>query len=1105
MNDRLVDQVLKLFTLNDEQREAATETGRDVVVTAGAGSGKTSTLVARYASLLAKGTEPRRIAAITFSTKAAQEMRSRVRLKLMELQSQATENADQRYWSELSSQIDSARIGTIHSLCAEILRNHPAEAGVDPRFALIDEGLSAALRKQAVEDTLVKLVEEDKFLPLLFKIPVRDLSKMLVQMLTARLETKEAFEIGGDNKSHLIRELGQRMTSPEILKLINELREYDPSELLKEESSTMADMVRNLLVNWSAAEKALEEGDPIGCSANLFQARRNYIDRRPGKKDGWVKPVIAELQQLFDKIIDPLTGGANLTDEPPSIETEEAFEQLLPLLREAFNRAHQAYRTQLDFRQALDFDDLEDNAHRLLKIPEIRERWQKELDAVMVDEYQDTNPRQRDIVNALAGDRGCLFMVGDMRQSIYRFRRADVTVFREELERIKQQNGLPVDLDRTYRAHERLLDATGDLLSGVIGTEEDPVRKYYVPYTPLVAEKKTPEHPVEAPHVEFIVGAGEDAVTARPHAGQALAMRLQQLKQEGQIKNWDEVALLFRASTGYPYYEEALEDAGIPFVTVAGRGFYDRPEIRDLLNILRAIADPLDDLSFAGLLRSPAFGLSDAALFQLRQENSSYWQALQGDLSQLGEPDQASARRVLQVLNRLLPMVDRVPVAELLKRVIDELDYRALLATADVGIGEAQASKTGGRLWRNLDKLLADTQLSQAINVRDFLDRLETLNDAGAREGEASTEVEGSVRLMTIHSSKGLEFPIVVLADAGRGKPSSKANAFWSDELGVTFKLDPTPMLFKLAKLMDEDQDKCEDFRILYVALTRAQSKLIISSHATYNDNGVIKLPGWAKALGEVVGLPPEDFKAQGDQLFTLQTSGGHPVRAICLIQPAVLSSHKEENLASKPSIETDLPPLYQPVEGFGLVEPPDELESFQQVQSWRATQPDERVSGKILGRIVHKAIQRWLYPEDPALQRMLESEAYRFGLATDSARQEVITQATKLLERFREHSVWREIDLAQERHSELPFSYVFDYKVENRIIDLLYRDVNGWHIIDFKTEPISTFQHKEQLIQEYAPQVRRYKAVVGSKLGQAVSGRLCFLDDKGEIGLVEV
>jgi superfamily I DNA/RNA helicase len=182
MADHLTEQVLKLFTLNERQRTAATESGRDVVVTAGAGSGKTSTLVARYACLLAQGTKPRRIAAITFSIKAAQEMRSRVRSTLMKLQEQDIEEAERRYWSELSTQIDLARIGTIHSLCAEILRNHPAEAGVDPRFVLIDEGLSAALRVQVVEDTLAKLVEEDRFLPLLFKIPVRNLSKMLVQI-----------------------------------------------------------------------------------------------------------------------------------------------------------------------------------------------------------------------------------------------------------------------------------------------------------------------------------------------------------------------------------------------------------------------------------------------------------------------------------------------------------------------------------------------------------------------------------------------------------------------------------------------------------------------------------------------------------------------------------------------------------------------------------------------------------------------------------------------------------------------------------------------------------------------------------------------------------
>lgn len=1101
----MTEQVLKLFTLNDDQRIAATESGRDVVVTAGAGSGKTSTLVARYACLLAKGTKPRRIAAITFSIKAAQEMRSRVRSTLMKLQEQAAEETEKLYWSELSTQIDSARIGTIHSLCAEILRNHPAEAGVDPRFALIDEGLSAALRVQVVEDTLARLVEEDQFMPLLFNIPVRDLSKMLVRMLKARLEAQDAFAIAVDNRTRLVKEFKQRMASQEIMELIYELREYDPRELLNDESSAMAEMVQNLLACWSSAEKALAENDPISCATNLFAARRKHLRRNIGKRDGMVKPIIAELQQLFDETIDPLTGGANPTDKPPTIEAEASFEQLLPLLREAFDRVHQAYRAQLDKRQALDFDDLEDYAHRLLKIPEVRERWQMELDGIMVDEYQDTNPRQRDIVNALAGNRGCLFMVGDMRQSIYRFRRADVTVFREELERIERQNGLPVDLDRTYRAHEQLLEATGDLLSEVIGTENDPLRKYYVPYTPLVADKKSPEHPVKAPHVELIVGAGEDAATAKPRAGQALAIRLQQLKQEGQINNWAEVALLFRASTGFPYYEEALEDAGIPFVTVAGRGFYDRPEIRDLLNILRAIADPLDDLAFAGLLRSPAFGLSDAALFQLRQSEIPYWQALQGDLSQLSEQDQASARRVLQVLNQLLPMVDRVPVSELLKRVIDELDYRAILATADIGIKEGKASKAGGRLWRNLDKLMSDTQHSQAVNVRDFLAMLETLNDAGAREGEASAEAEGAVRLMTIHSAKGLEYPVVVLADAGRGKPSSRDNAFLSDELGVTFKLDPTPMLFRLAKYMDQDQDKCEDFRVLYVALTRAQSKLIISSHATYDKDGLVKLPGWAKELDQALGWPFVDFVVHDNQPFTARTSGNHQVRAICLTQSTILTPLGEEISDSNESITSDLPPLYLPVEGFGLVEPPDELESIQQVQSWRATQLDERVSGKVLGLIVHKALQRWLFPGDPALERLLESEAYRAGLVSAVTREEMIVHATMLLTRFRAHPTWEEIHLAHERYSELPYSYVLSGKVENRIIDLLYRDKGGWHIIDFKTDPILSSGHKQELIQVYTPQIRRYKAVVESKLGREASGQLCFLDDQGEVRLVRV
>ena len=151
-------------------------------------------------------------------------------------------------------------------------------------------------------------------------------------------------------------------------------------------------------------------------------------------------------------------------------------------------------------------------------------------------------------------------------------------------------------------------NATGDLLQEVMGTVEDPSRPYYVPFSPLRANRKTTPEYLSDPHIELVLGAGEDAASARPLAARALATRLLELKNQKQIHTWDDVTLLLRASTGFAAYENAFEEACIPFVTVAGRGFYDRPEIRDVINILRALADPADDLAMAGLLRSPLLG-----------------------------------------------------------------------------------------------------------------------------------------------------------------------------------------------------------------------------------------------------------------------------------------------------------------------------------------------------------------------------------------------------------------------------------------------------------------------------------------------------------------
>ncbi len=829
MNENPRDRVISSFELTPDQQTAALERGRDVVVTAGAGSGKTRTLVARYVSLLDDGHSPRSVVAITFTEKAAREMRSRVRQALNDLVRQAASDTERQRWVALNAEMDSARIGTIHSLCSEILRAHPAEAGIDPKFDVIDEGLAAVLRAELVEDTITVLVGQPEFAPLFGIFEINQLTELLAFLLDHRLEAQEAFDKNIDGSQIIHQTIETAIQDPSVSNCIAELRSMRGASLIQDAGDKLAIQVEDLLVLWGEAENALAADDLVASTGYLYRARREKMKGGVGSKTSRAKKIVAELKDTYDRLLNPIIGGEGSKDQPPDANSEACFTQASQLIQPAFALLSASYKEALRQRRALDFDDLENGAYQLLKRPEIQTRWQGEIAALLVDEFQDTNERQRQIVEALAGLPGRLFVVGDARQSIYRFRRADVTVFRSIQLRVKAQGGLVIDLDQTYRAHEPLLTATGDLLHAIMGTVEDPSRPYYVPYSPLSAYRKTTPEYLSDPHIELVLGAGEDAASARPLAARALATRLLELKNQKQIRTWDDVTLLLRASTGFAAYENAFEEACIPFVTVAGRGFYDRPEIRDVINILRALADPVDDLAMAGLIRSPAFGLTDTALYQLRWQNTDpvpYWTALQGDLSVFYNSELPLAARAVVILKDLLPQVDRIPVYELLKKLVDATDYRAILAVDD-------SSGTGGRLWRNLDKLLADAQTSGQVNVRDFLDYLITINDAGAREGEAPAEAQGSVRLMTIHKSKGLEFPIVVLADASREPRGGSDATYLMPNLGLAFKLDPPPMLYRLAKWQDQCQNDAETQRLLYVALTRAKDKLIINGHTT--------------------------------------------------------------------------------------------------------------------------------------------------------------------------------------------------------------------------------------------------------------------------------
>ncbi len=1088
MSRELAERVVNSFGLTDIQKDAALERNFDVVVTAGAGSGKTRTLVARYVSLLAEGLEPRRVLAITFTKKAAREMRSRVRDAINKLVQDAQSPDEQLRWQGLASRMDSARIGTIHSICTEILQAHPAEAGVDPRFAVLDEGLTAALRTQVVEYTLGELVGDLAYTNLFAILPPDELGSLLQYLIDHRLEAAENFSGQLDSGEVVRFFLETTLRKDEITAPIAELRSFS-SNILDE--AGLLQMVRDLLYLWQTAEAALAQGDLTKCAEALYQTRKEKMLLNKGKRTSPVKDAIMALRLACDTFLDPILNG-----NPIDAETEKRHAILISLLSRAFEHLSRNYRDALLQRQALDFDDLEAGAAKLLGDDIIRARWQAELDALLVDEFQDTNARQRAIVEALSGAKGHLFVVGDARQSIYRFRRADVTVFRAIEQRIKREGGLTLNLDRTYRAHEPLLAATGDLLKGIMGDQDDPSRPYYVPFSQLEAHRKTaPEH-IRSPHVELVLGAGEDASSARPVMAFALGKRLLELKAEGQIRTWDEVALLFRASSSFSYYENAFEVLGIPFVTVAGRGFYDRPEIREVINLLRALSDPRDDLALAGLLRSPAFGLSDAALYLLRKQGNQtipYWQALRGDVSMLNLADQVRAQYARKILDKLIPQADRIPVAELLKQLVDETDYRSILAAE----GENSA---GGRLWRNLDKLLADAHASGQVNIRDFLDYLSTLSDAGAREGEAPADAQGAVRLMTIHKSKGLEFPVVVLADAAKERRSTSDQAYLLPETGLAIKLEPAPLLYRLAKYQNGLQDEAESMRILYVALTRAKEKLIVSGHMSPTKKGEWRAAEWMGELAAETGVDLNVLVREQSTPLITRTASGLPVRTIAFQAVQAESWMSESKTAETLAAAA---PLYQPLDEPRIIE--ETHDDLDESRPWRATGEGTHVPPGVIGQMVHKAIELWLFPDDAGLVPMLETLTLNTGLASEKQRVTAVRRTLELLSRLRAHPLWEEINSSDERHHEVPYLRMAGERAETGYIDLLYRTRSGWQIVDFKTDSIRSNPEQDLLVNRYRHQMNRYADAVTGLLVEPVALRICFLDASGQVILAEI
>ncbi|MFO7743609.1 MAG: UvrD-helicase domain-containing protein [Anaerolineae bacterium] len=1139
--------VIEQISPSDEQLPAVVARGCDVAVTAGAGTGKTRTLVARYLSLLVDGLPLRGLVAITFTRKAAREMRNRVRREVRRiLETDRLPEDERARWRTMYEQLDAARIGTIHSLCAEVLRHHPAEMGIDPRFEMVEEGQMALLQARAVDAALAQAADDPETVRLFADFGERDLRRAAGRLLERRLDVNEAREalpadVWRAWRPALVAPIQAFVNDPVVqsgFARLSALRADGTLDRAEAAGDALAPDLQEALRRWDAIQGARAADDWVAVSRHLGPLRD--VLKQKGRKANWApaapKEIIAELQDRYDEHL----GAFGQKDVDLALDRRLA-QEIAPALLRLHDRALVHYTRAKQRDRALDFDDLEAQALELLREhPSVRTYWQEQIQALLVDEFQDTNARQRDILKLLNGDQGKLFFVGDAKQSIYRFRGADVTVFREERE-VVAGRGAAIELSTSYRAHGALVQALNALLRPVLGDREDPERPYVEPFAAVRHHRDEPAQGLTPPYVELHLAAGSKSQGALERAAQALTARLVALVEDGDVVlqgpdpdeghetkrplDFGDIAILCRASRAFGAYESALEEAGIPFLTIAGRGFYDRPEVRDLLNALQGLAQPRDDLALAGLLRSPAIGLSDMALYRLRQAQwsqglPSLWALLsEEDLSFLNEhAHRAAVARAL--IRRLHRTVGRVPVADVLKDFLDATAYRAALLRA----GEARAAS-------NVAKLLGDAHASDVVGVDAFVAYVAELRDVAPREGEARAIGAGAVQIMTVHQAKGLEFPVVVIGDAARSTPRS-GGVLVDQRLGVVPPLSEERLVARadgvrqpkkvtcaahyLAREVEQDQEAAESDRLLYVAATRAREMLLISGTVAAHKSGGIGTYGWLDRLDEALHLsdqaPPCDRDGDAIHRFAL-AAGDQPVHCV-IYEPEVeltpvSAARQTEPPPPAPPDEALLEPV--PVVRLSVDEAVVDADRDPPRRVWRVVPDAERpwAPSWVVGKMVHRALAQWIFPEDEGIDfhAWAASQARSAGLTEPDVVDDGVRRGARMLTRFRASPLYGKMAAAEQRLHEVPYSKLDDQgRVESGAIDALFRSDKGWVLVEFKTDRVADRAALEAALVEkdYVHQVGRYLDAAQGMLGERPRPVVCFLNYRGHTHLVE-
>jgi ATP-dependent helicase/nuclease subunit A len=1058
--------------------------GENLVLEAGAGTGKTTLLVDRIEALLLGGdavvTE---IAAVTFTENAAATMKLRLRERLEKARGEGRRPAEERARAARALEsLERAQVSTIHAFCQALLQERPLECGVAPAFRVIDESQAEALFSEAWDEWLVERLDQAD--PVLAEA-VRDQIP-----LTGYRGAGEATSLRGLARTLLWeRDLAPLLAAerPDPVRWRDELLARADASRRVRASGVAGDLLHDDLVTLESFAETCRGLREAELRERMLEMPRLKAER--GRRGSWRG--------------DALTAGRDIarwTGEALDAWRQEKGSGLHADLVTALQGVLRRYEERKRRDGVLDFVDLLVKARDALRDREsVRHHARRRFTHLLIDEFQDTDPLQVQIVRSVAGEApGRLVVVGDAKQSIYRFRRADVALFRRLSEEAAERPDHAVlQLTQSFRARPALLRFVNRVFAELITFSREADQPAY---EPIVPPPGLPEEPSVIALRFEAEGLAQGDALLEPEA-EALSALISQATRgaftvrdpgsgEERPSRAGDVMVLAPRLTQVRFLEDALDAAGVPFAVDGGKSFFNRQEVHEALAILRAVDDPSDRASLVAALRSCFLGLSDRDLVAY---------ALDGGVLQVGAPTDASkagggaVAPALELLGRLHEDRLRVSVPALLERLYDET--RVLAALTHTRRGEARIA--------NLEKVVALARQSDGVGVltlRGFTRLLAARMQDSSEEPDlpaARPEDPATVRILSIHKAKGLEAPIVVLYDMAASLQTwASVIALWDEgRVAVGFRKGCRPPGWNTLAQRDEARARAEGRRLLYVACTRARDFLVVPRPPAGTQPGDF----WAELLPHLDRAAADEVRVvdAGTLPATVRPREGLDHGALLAAEGgdgagARWQKRRSEVLARgahRPL--TPLPVLH----AAARTAPPAAGLAARAAADTGAVLLDAQARGRSFGSLVHQILE-WIPLDDATPQRvaaMADALAPSFGLdgaagaraaaaASAALALPVMERARRSPRLFRELLVW----------------FPEGEELLEGVVDLVFEEDGSLVVVDYKTDAIMADQALAQAA-HHAPQLQLYARGLAQASGMPVTQRLVLFTALGQ------